>query len=58
MALFELCLLPKVLISIILDDVQYILKSADISPITSLSLNKNATKIKNALLATHSDGTL
>jgi hypothetical protein len=43
---------------ITLGDIQYILKDLDNSPISSLALNNNESKIKNAIMATHVNGTL
>lgn len=39
-------------------NVQYLLRNIDHSPVSSLALNPNSTNIKNALMATHVDGTL
>lgn len=39
-------------------DIQYVLKGIDHSPVSSLSINKNSSNIKNAVMATHTDGTL
>lgn len=39
-------------------NVQYLLRNIDHSPVSCLALNPNSTNIKNALMATHVDGTL
>ena len=39
-------------------DIQYVLKGTDRSPVSSLSINKNSSNIKNSVMATHTDGTL
>lgn len=41
-----------------LGDIQYVLRNSDHSPVSCLALNPNSLNIKNALMATHSDGTL
>jgi hypothetical protein len=40
------------------DDVQYVLRNVDHSPVSCLALNPNSSNIKNSLIATHVDGTL
>jgi hypothetical protein len=35
-----------------------VLRGIDHSPVSSLSINKNSSNIKNAVMATHTDGTL
>ena len=37
---------------------QYILRGEDSSPVTGLAHNPTSNLVRNALLATHSDGTL
>lgn len=41
-----------------LGDAQYILRNIDHSPVSCLSRNNNSSKIKNSVMATHTDGTL
>jgi hypothetical protein len=48
----------KGIIIINLGDIQYILRNTDHSPISCLSRNNNSNKIKNSVMATHTDGTL
>lgn len=55
----ELCQVQKVKIKINkIGNVQYVLRNIDHSPVSCLALNPNSTNIKNAIMATHVDGTL
>ena len=55
----ELCQVQKVKIKKLwVGNVQYVLRNIDHSPVSCLALNPNSTNIKNAIMATHVDGTL
>ena len=40
------------------ENVQYVLKGTDHSPVTGLASNPNKDNLRHAFMATHSDGTL
>lgn len=58
MELLEWCPVPRVILINKQGNVQYVLRNIDHSPVSCLALNPNSTNIKNALMATHVDGTL
>ena len=58
MELLELCPVLRVILINKQGNVQYVLRNIDHSPVSCLALNPNSTNIKNALMATHVDGTL
>lgn len=58
MELLEWCPVQKVILINKQGNVQYVLRNIDHSPVSCLALNPNSTNIKNALMATHVDGTL